>query len=147
MILAIGSDHAGYEGDSDQFKPAIMEHLRGLGYTLIDCGTNGPDSVDYPDVADAVCREIASGRAEKGVLICGTGIGMSIAANRHPRIRAAACTTAFLTQLSREHNDTNILCLGKRVLSLTEALELLDLWLTTPFDGGERHCRRIQKIG
>jgi len=124
-----------------------MEHLRALGYGVIDCGTDGPDSVDYPDFAAAVCNEILAGRAEAGVLICGTGIGMGIAANRRSGIRAAVCATPDMARLSREHNDANILCVGKRVLSLEQVLELLDIWLDTPFSGGERHCRRVQKMG
>lgn len=147
MIIAVGSDHAGYEGDPPQFKPAIMQHLQSLGHEVIDCGTNGPESVDYPDFANAVCAEILAGRAEKGILICGTGIGVSITANRHPSIRAAACATPDMARLSREHNDANILCLGKRILPLDQAIELIDVWLAASFSGGERHCRRIEKMG
>ncbi|HQM99576.1 MAG TPA: ribose 5-phosphate isomerase B [Candidatus Hydrogenedentes bacterium] len=147
MIIAVGSDHAGYEGAAAQYKPAVMEHLRSLGHEVIDCGTKGPESVDYPDFAAAVCKEILAGRAEAGVLICGTGIGMGIVANRRSGIRAAVCATPDMARLSREHNDANILCVGKRVLSLEQVLELLDIWLDTPFSGGERHCRRVQKMG
>ncbi len=147
MIIAIGSDHAGYEGDAPQFKPAVMEHLRALGHQVIDCGTSGTESVDYPDFADAVCRELLAGRADAGVLICGTGIGMGIAANRHPGIRAAVCATPDMARLSREHNDANVLCVGKRILPLDQVFELVDIWLSTPFSGGERHCRRVQKMG
>ncbi len=147
MIIAVGSDHAGYEGTPPWFKPAIMEHVRSLGHEVVDCGTHNPESVDYPDFADAVCAEILAGRANAGVLICGTGIGMSITANRHKGIRAAVCATPDMARLSRAHNDANILCMGKRVLQLEQALELLDIWLDTPFDGGIRHCRRIQKMG
>lgn len=147
MIIAIGSDHAGYEGDAPQFKPAVMEHLQSLGHQVIDCGTSGTESVDYPDFADAVCRELLVGRAEAGILICGTGIGMGIAANRHPGIRAAVCATPDMARLSREHNDANVLCVGKRILQLNQVLDLVDIWLSTPFSGGERHCRRVQKMG
>lgn len=147
MIIAVGSDHAGYEGDPPQFKPAIMQYLQSLGHQVIDCGTSGAQSVDYPDFADAVCREVLAGRAEAGILICGTGIGMGIAANRHPGIRAAVCATRDMARLSREHNDANVLCFGKRILDLDEAVELLNIWLSTPFSGGERHCRRVQKMG
>lgn len=147
MIIAVGSDHAGYEGDPPQFKPAVMRHLSDLGYQVVDCGANGPESVDYPDFANAVCEAILTGYAEKGILICGTGIGMSITANRYPGIRAAVCATPDMARLSREHNDANILCLGKRILPLEQAIELIDLWLATPFSGGERHCRRVQKMG
>ena len=147
MIIAIGSDHAGYEGEPPHFKPAIMEQLTAMGHQTLDCGTCGPDSVDYPDFANAVCRAILEGRAEAGVLMCGTGIGVSIAANRHPGIRAAVCATPDMARLSREHNDANIICVGRRILELDKAIELIRVWLATPFSGGERHCRRIQKMG
>lgn len=147
MIIAVGSDHAGYEGDPPLLKPAVMEHLASVGHRVIDCGTTGPQSVDYPDFSNAVCREILEGRAEAGVLICGTGIGVAMAANRHPGIRAAVCATPDMARLSREHNDANVICLGKRIVDLDKAVELLDIWLTTPFSGGERHCRRVQKMG
>lgn len=147
MIIAIGSDHAGYEGEPPHFKPAIMEQLTAMGHQTLDCGTCGPDSVDYPDFANAVCRAILEGRAEAGVLVCGTGIGVSIAANRHPGIRAAVCATPDMARLSREHNDANIICVGRRILELDKAIELIRVWLATPFSGGERHCRRIQKMG
>lgn len=147
MIIAVGSDHAGYEGDAPQYKPAIMEHLRAQGHQVIDCGTGGAESVDYPDFANAVCDAMLAGRAEVGVLICGTGIGMGMTANRHKGIRAAVCATPDMARLSREHNDANILCMGKRILPLDQVLALLDIWLDTPFSGGERHCRRVQKMG
>ncbi len=147
MIVAVGSDHAGYEGDAPQYKPAVMDCLRALGHQVIDCGTSGPDPVDYPDFADAVCAEILAGRAEAGVLICGTGIGMGITANRHKGIRAAVCATPDMARLSREHNDANVLCVGKRVLSLDQVLDFLGIWLNTPFSGVQRHRLRVQKMG
>lgn len=146
MIIAVGSDHAGFEG-MIQMKPAVIQHLKSLGHQIIDCGTCGPESVDYPDYAKAVCKEILSGRADAGVLICGTGIGVGIAANRHKGIRAAVCATLDMARLSREHNDANVICLGGRILTIPQAFDLIDMWLATPFGGGERHCRRIQKLG
>jgi ribose 5-phosphate isomerase B len=146
MILAVGCDHAGYEAPHP-YMPAIIAHLERLGHQVIPVGTGGPESVDYPDFADKVCAEVLEGRAERGVLMCGTGIGMSIAANRHRGIRAAVCATPDMARLSREHNDANVLCLGRRILPLELCLELLNLWLETSFSGGERHCRRVEKMG
>ncbi len=145
MIIAVGSDHAGFEGDTP-YKPALIQHLLSLGHETVDCGAFGPESVDYPDFANAVCKTILGGQAEAGILLCGTGIGISIAANRHHGIRAATCATADMARLSREHNDANIICLGRRILSLPQCLELVNIWLATPFAGGERHCRRIKKL-
>ena len=146
MILAVGCDHAGYEAP-EPYVPSIIAHLAGLGHQVLHLGTNGPESVDYPDFADKVCAAILEGRAERGLLMCGTGIGVSIAANRHRGIRAAVCATADMARLSREHNDANVLCLGRRILTLDQCTDLLDIWLTTPFSGGERHCRRVHKLG
>ncbi len=146
MIIAIGSDHAGYEGEPP-YKPELMRYVESLGHTVLDCGTKGPESVDYPDFADAVAQAILDKRAECGILLCGTGIGVGIAANRHRGIRAATCATADMARLSREHNDANVLCLGRRVLSLDECRKLIKTWLDSAFSGGERHCRRIQKMG
>lgn len=146
MIIAVGSDHAGYEGDPP-YKPEMMRYVESLGHTVLDCGTNGPESVDYPDFADALAQAIVEQRADCGILLCGTGIGVGIAANRHRGIRAATCATVDMARLSREHNDANVLCLGRRVLSLEQCLEMIKAWLETSFSGGERHCRRIQKMG
>jgi ribose 5-phosphate isomerase B len=147
MRIAVGSDHAGYEGPPPFYKPAIIEHLQSRGIEVIDCGTNGGDSVDYPDFADKVCETITAGGAERGVLLCGTGMGISIAANRHRGIRAAVCVTPQMAELARTHNDANVICLGRRVLTLDECRKLVDVWLDTPFSGGERHLRRIGKMG
>lgn len=147
MRIAIGSDHAGYEDPPPHYKPAIAEHLKRRGHEVIDCGTCGPDSVDYPDYANRVCRAILDGEADRGVLICGTGIGIGIAANRHRGIRAAPCTNEAGARLCREHNDANVLCLGRRVTPLAKCIELVDIWLDTPFSEGERHRRRIAKLG
>jgi ribose 5-phosphate isomerase B len=146
MKLAVGCDHAGYEAPHP-YMPAIIAHLERLGHEVIHMGTHGSESVDYPDFAKLVCAAVLDGRAERGVLLCGTGIGMSIAANRHHGIRAAVCATPDMARLSREHNDANVLCLGRRILTLDLCLELANIWLETPFSGGERHCRRVEKMG
>ncbi|NLN93419.1 MAG: ribose 5-phosphate isomerase B [Candidatus Hydrogenedens sp.] len=147
MIIAVGSDHAGYEAPEPLYKPSIISYLESLGHVVIDCGTSGTESVDYPDFADAVCEAILNGRADCGVLICGTGIGIGMAANRHRGIRAATCTTTEMVRLARAHNDANILAVGRRILPLNQCFELISLFLSTPFEGGERHSRRIGKMG
>lgn len=146
MRIAVGSDHAGFEAPGPLYKPAILEFLREQGHQVIDCGTFGSESVDYPDFANAVCEKILSGEAERGVLICGTGMGISMAANRHRGIRAAVCVNPIMAELSRSHNDANVICLGRRTSTLDECKNLVDIWLKTPFSGGERHCRRIAKM-
>ena len=140
MKIVLGSDHAGFS-----LKETIKEHLSSQGWDVIDCGTDSEESVDYPDFAEKVARAICDGTCEKGILVCGTGIGISIAANKLPGIRAAVCHDLFTAQASREHNDANILAMGARVLESSLALEMVDLWLATPFSGG-RHQRRIDKI-
>ncbi len=147
MRIAVGSDHAGYDDPPPYYKPEIIKHLQEKGHEVIDCGTNGPESVDYPDFADAVCEAIQRGEAERGVLLCGTGIGISMAANRHKGIRAAVCATPDMARLSREHNDANVIALGRRVLTLDQCKAFIDIWLETPFSDGERHKRRVDKIG
>ncbi|MCK5861659.1 MAG: ribose 5-phosphate isomerase B [Candidatus Hydrogenedentes bacterium] len=146
MIIALGSDHAGYEGETP-YKPAMQHYIESLGHTVLDCGTNGPESVDYPDFAAVLAKAIIENRAGLGVLLCGTGIGIGMAANKHRGIRAATCATLEMARLSREHNDANVLCLGQRILTLDQCTEFIKVWLDTPFDGGARHCRRINKIG
>jgi ribose 5-phosphate isomerase B len=140
-MIAIGSDHAGFE-----YKERLKKLLDELGKPYQDFGTSSPDSVDYPDFAYAVSEAVASGRCPLGILICGTGIGMSIVANKHKGIRAAVCESIASAKLSREHNDANILCLGARITSLETAAEIVKTFLATPFSGGERHKKRIQKI-
>lgn len=147
MKIAVGSDHAAFEGPPPHYKPAIIEHLTNLGHEVVDCGTNGPESVDYPDFARRACEAIQSGQAERGVLICGTGIGIGMAANRYKGIRAAPCATPEMARLSRTHNNANVIALGTRILSLETCLQLIDIWLNTPFSEGERHVRRINKMG
>lgn len=147
MIIAVGSDHAGFENPEPHYKPEIIEHLKQRGHEVIDCGTSGPESVDYPDFAASVCKAILENKAQCGVLLCGTGIGMAMAANRFQGIRAAVCATPEMAELSRQHNDANVICVGRRILSLPACLHLIDLWLDTPFSAGERHQRRITKMG
>ncbi len=140
MTIAIGSDHAAFFA-----KKEISDYLGSLGYQIIDKGTFNQESTDYPDYAAAVSRAIQSGETERGILICGTGIGMSIAANRFKGIRAALCYTTELARLSREHNDANILCLGARTQSVESMREIVDVWLNTNWEG-QRHARRLDKI-
>lgn len=139
-MIAIGCDHGGLE-----LKNAIVEHVKARGIEVKDLGIYENKSVDYPDIALPVCKEVQSGAAEKAILVCGTGIGMSIAANKLKGIRAAVCTDHFSTKFTRLHNNTNVLCLGGRVIGPGLALELVDLFLDTPFEGG-RHQTRIDKI-
>lgn len=146
MKLAFGCDHAGYEAPEPYYAPEIVAYLKELGHTVEHVGTFGPDSVDYPDFAAKVCAHILDGSAELGVLLCGTGMGISIAANRHRGIRAAACVTEQMVKLARDHNNANILCIGSRVSTLDECKVLIKLFLETGFSGGERHQRRINKL-
>jgi ribose 5-phosphate isomerase B len=147
MRIALGSDHAGYEGPVSPYKPEIQKHLEERGHEVVDCGTNGPASVDYPDFAVKVGQTIQAGDADRGVLLCGTGIGISMAANRLPGIRAATVASEKMARLSRKHNDANVICLGRRISTLEECLRFIDIWLETGFSGGERHVRRIEKMG
>ncbi|HBB72501.1 MAG TPA: ribose 5-phosphate isomerase B [Ruminococcus sp.] len=138
-MIAIGCDHAGVE-----MKNAIIKELSGKGFEFRDFGTDG-EPCDYPDKAKEVCGAVVSGECEKGILICGTGIGMSIAANKIKGIRAALCSDSFSTRFTRLHNDTNIMCMGARTLGTGLAAELAEIFLTTGFEGG-RHQRRVDKI-
>jgi ribose 5-phosphate isomerase B len=147
MRIAVGSDHAGFEDPPPHYKPALMDHVTSLGHEVVDCGTNGPDSVDYPDFAGNVCKAVLEGRADRGILVCGTGIGVGIAANRYEGIRAATCATPDMACYSRTHNDANVICLGRRILTLEECTQLVDIFLETEFSQGERHARRIAKMG
>ena len=140
MKIAIGCDHGGLE-----HKNAIAEHLKERGFEVCDFGIYEQLSVDYPDIAVKVCASITSGKCERGILVCGTGIGMSIAANKVKGIRAAACSEHFSAKYTRLHNNSNILCLGGRVIGVGTALELADLFVDTDFEG-DRHQRRINKI-
>ncbi len=140
MKIAIGVDHGGFS-----LKEAVCRCVEQAGHEVLDMGCSSADSVDYPDYAAKVIEELLEGRCDRGILICGTGIGMSIVANRSPQIRAALCHDLFTAQMSREHNDANVLCLGARVLEPSLALSMVDCWLKTEFAGG-RHQRRIDKI-
>lgn len=138
--IAIASDHAGLE-----MRAALKDLLEGAGHTVLDLGTHGPASVDYPDFADAVAAAVKDGRATKGVLVCGTGIGISIAANRHRHIRAALCHSTTDARFARLHNDANVLVLGARTTGIEVAKDCATTFLATAFEGG-RHARRVEKL-
>jgi RpiB/LacA/LacB family sugar-phosphate isomerase len=141
LPIALGSDHAGFE-----LKQAVLQHLTASGAQVHDLGTHSPDSTDYPDFARAVANAVARGKAGRGILVCGTGIGVSIAANKVPGIRAALCTHEEMARFARAHNDANVLCLGGRVLAPDTARGIVDTFLSTPFEGDGRHARRVGKI-
>ena len=138
--IAIGSDHAGFP-----VKEAIRKYLEGAGYAVDDEGTSSEDSVDYPDYGKAVGERVAAKRDDLGIVVCGSGIGISIAANKVPGIRAALAHNVLTAQLAREHNDANVLALGARIVTPAVALEMVQAFLTTPYAGG-RHQRRLDKI-
>ena len=138
MKVSIGSDHGGYE-----LKLEVIEHLKKRGFEVTDVGTDSPASCDYPIYAKKVTEDIQSKNADLGILICGTGLGMSMAANKEPGIRAALCHDTFSAKATREHNDANILCMGARVVGPGLALMIIDTFLDTPFSNDERHIRRI----
>jgi len=140
-MIAIGSDHGGFA-----LKEEIKKHLDKLETPYIDFGTENENSCDYADYAKKVCKAITSGQCEKDLLFCGTGIGISMAANKCQGIRAACCSDYFSAKYTRLHNDANVLCLGGRVVGSGLADELVDIFLTTAFEGGERYSRRIAKI-
>lgn len=140
MKIAVGSDHGGFE-----LKQQVVEFLSKAGHEVESVGCFGLASVDYPDFADKVCALVKAGDCERGILICGTGIGMSIAANRHREIRAALCHEAFTARMSREHNNANVLCLGARVIGSELALEIVRTWVAAEFAGG-RHQRRLDML-
>lgn len=138
--ITIGCDHAGYE-----LKKKVIEHLQERGIEVIDVGTHSTDSCDYPAIAHAVCKNIQDGVTELGILVCGTGIGMSMAANKHRGIRAAACSDTFSARLTRVHNDANVLCFGERVVGMGLAFDLVDNFIDAEFEGG-KHQRRVDMI-
>lgn len=140
MKLAIGCDHAGFG-----LKEEIIGVLNSLNIEFFDCGTKNTESVDYPDFGAQVAELVSSDKVEKGILICGTGIGMSMVANKFPNIRASLCNDLFTAKMSRLHNDANILVLGGRIIGSDLAKEIVRVWLATPFEGN-RHLRRINKI-
>ena len=141
MKVAIGSDHGGFN-----LKELLKTELTAAGFILKDFGTNTTASCDYPNIAFKVAEAVAKGECQKGILICGTGIGMSIAANKVPGIRAALCHDVFSAEATREHNDSNVLTMGERVIGPGLALKIAETWLTTEFSGAERHQRRLTQI-
>ncbi len=140
MIIAIGSDHAGFTR-----KQEILEHLQALGHDVKDLGTYSKDSMDYPDIAVEVAKLVASKEVERGILVCGSGIGVSIVANKTEGVRAANCINEEMATLSRQHNDANVLTMGERMVDTKTALSMVDIFLNTPFEGG-RHEQRVNKI-
>jgi ribose 5-phosphate isomerase B len=140
MKIAIGSDHAAYE-----LKEAIKEKLIGEGHEVIDVGCDSTESVDYPKYGHAVGRTVASGEAERGIAVCGSGIGISIACNKVPGIRAALCTSVEMAEMCRRHNNANVVCMGARMISRELAFDIIDTWMTTDFEAG-KHLRRINEI-
>ena len=140
MKIALGADHAGY-----QLKDQIKQHLEQQGISVLDKGTSSAESVDYPDYARTVAHDVSEQRADLGILVCGSGIGMAITANKVDGIRAANVSTEYEAEMSREHNNANVLALGARILDPDQAFRIVDKWLATPFAGG-RHERRVEKI-
>ena len=140
MKISIGSDHRGVD-----VKRQIIDLLRQLGHDVNDTGTQSEESVDYPDIAAEVGRRVSQGESDRGILICGTGIGMAIAANKFPGVRAAPCHDDLTAEMSRRHNDLNILCLSADLLGVKLIDHMVEIWLSTEFDGG-RHARRVDKI-
>lgn len=139
-VVALGADHAGFK-----LKEALKAWLIQGGHQVLDFGTNTSESVDYPDYALQVAEAVANAKAERGLLVCGTGVGMAMAANKVPGVRAAFCPDLLTARLSREHNDANVLALGGRIMGRELAIEILKVWLATAFTGG-RHQRRVEKI-
>ena len=138
--IAIAADHAGYD-----LKAVLVPELKSLGFEVLDLGTDSRESVDYPDFADALAAAIERGQAKRGVLVCGTGLGIAIAANRHRAVRAGVCHDATTARLARQHNDANVLALGARVVGSEVAKDCLRAFLATEFEGG-RHARRVAKL-
>ena len=141
MKIVIGADHGRFT-----YKQKILEHLKKQGYMVEDFGTFSDTSCDYPVIAKKVAHAVSSGEFDRGILICGTGIGMSIAANKIKGIRAALCGDTFSAHATREHNDSNVLCLGARVIGDELAIDIVDIWLKTEFSAQERHQRRIDML-
>ena len=141
MRIAVGSDHAGFD-----LKAELAAHLRAAGHHVVDVGTDDTTSVDYPDFGEAVGRAVAGGDAERGVAVCGSGIGICIAANKVSGVRAATVHDVTSARLSREHNDANVMCLGQRFIGVQVALDATDAFVAGEFEGG-RHARRVDKIG
>ena len=140
LRLALGADHAGY-----RLKDVLSEHLRLLGHEVLDLGTNSPDSVDYPDFGRAVAQAVTTGSADLGVAVCGSGLGIAIAANKVPGARAATCHDVTSARLARLHNDANVLCLGERLIGAEVARDAVEAFISTAFEGG-RHANRVAKF-
>ena len=140
MKIAIGSDHAAYE-----LKEAIKEKMTAEGHEIIDCGCDSTESVDYPKYGHAVGRMVAAGDAERGIAVCGSGIGISIACNKVPGVRAALCTSVEMAEMCRRHNNANVVCMGARMIPQELAFDIIDTWMTTEFEGG-KHERRINEL-
>ena len=140
MRIAVGADHRGFA-----VRSKVVELLRGLGHEVIDVGTFSPEAVDYPDIAADVAQRVSRGEVERGILVCGTGLGMCIAANKVLGIRAAPCHDDITAEMSRRHNDSNVLCLSADLLGERLIDRMIEIWLNTPFEGG-RHARRVDKI-
>ena len=138
--IVMGSDHAGYN-----LKLKVKAHLEARGFEVMDVGTHTTDSCNYTIYADALCKAIAAGEADLGILVCGTGVGMSMAANKHKGIRAAWCENTFSARMTRMHNDANVLCIGERVMGYGLACDMADLFVDTPFEGG-RHQARVDDL-
>lgn len=139
--IALGADHGGFD-----LKNELVEGLRDLKYAVDDLGAFSAEPFDYPDVAHAAARSVADGTYAHAILVCGTGVGMAIVANRYPGVRAANCADVFSARYSRAHNDANVLTLGGRVIGVGLAWEIVNVWLSTQFSGGDRHVRRVAKI-
>ena len=139
-VIALGADHAGWA-----LKEVVKSWLDKRGDKVVDFGTHSADSVDYPDYAALVADAVSTGQTERGILVCGTGIGMSIAANKVAGVRAAPCADAYTARMAREHNDTNVLALGARLTADANAIEIVRVWLETAF-AGDRHARRVEKL-
>ncbi|MEN1681331.1 MAG: ribose 5-phosphate isomerase B [Planctomycetota bacterium] len=140
MRIAVGSDHRGF-----QLKQRIVEQLRTAGHDVEDVGAQGEESVDYPDYASVVAKKVSGGELDRGILICGTGIGMAIAANKYAGVRAAPCNDEVTAEISRRHNDLNVLCMSADLLSARVAERMVEVWINTEFEGG-RHARRLDKV-
>lgn len=140
QTIAIGCDHGGYD-----YKDSIIQFLKSRNIEVHDFGTNSPDSVDYPDFIHPVAEEVTNGTADLGIILCGSGNGAAMTANKHPKVRAALCWTAELASLGRQHNNANVLSIPARFVSEAVALEMVEAFLTSDFEGG-RHARRVDKI-
>lgn len=141
MRIALASDHAGFE-----YKRLLGEELRAAGHEVADMGTHGPESVDYPDYAEAVARAVRAGEAERGILVCGSAVGVCITANKVPGVRAGVCHDNYSARQAVEHDDMNVLCLGERVIGIEVAREIVRTFLSARFSAEERHVRRLEKV-